>query len=118
MLRIKAFPGSGMMIHLPFVAYLNLMVYFAEVWYNKKKYGKCRFEKERAKDGEYFIRCKKIKVYEALQALCQAAGESADWGNTLWSGLLGDGALMEEMVYYLEHHCFSWYCLRGRLYTD
>ncbi len=62
---------------------------------------------------------RKIKVYEALQALCQAAGESADWGNTLWSGLLGDGALMEEMVYYLEHHCFlGTVCVEGYTLID
>lgn len=50
---------------------------------------------------------RKIKAYEALMELCGLAGETQQWGNALWEELLCDKELMEEMVYYLEHHCFS-----------
>ena len=50
---------------------------------------------------------RKIKAYEALLELCELAGEDETWGNELWSELLGDSALMEEMVYYLDHHCLE-----------
>jgi len=48
-----------------------------------------------------------IKAYEALMELCGLAGESAEWGDALWKELLQDQELMEEMVYYLEHHCLN-----------
>mgnify|MGYP001027695962 CR=1 FL=1 len=47
----------------------------------------------------------KIKLYEALQTLCKLAGVSEVQGDILWQGLLEDDALMEEMVYYITHHC-------------
>lgn len=50
---------------------------------------------------------RKIKIYEAVQALCALAGETEEWANGLWSELLTDAELMEEMVYYLEHHSFE-----------
>ncbi len=49
---------------------------------------------------------RKVKLYERMQALCVLAGESDAWGDTLWNGLLEDKELMEEMAYYLDHHCF------------
>ena len=39
--------------------------------------------------------------------LCGIAGESEAWTNGLWGELLTDRELLEEMVYYLEHHCFQ-----------
>lgn len=50
---------------------------------------------------------RKVKIYEAVQELCRIAGESGEWADCLWSELLTDGELMEEMVYYLEHHCLK-----------
>ena len=47
---------------------------------------------------------RKIKAYEALLELCELAGETQGWGDALWEELLHDEELMEEMVYYLEHH--------------
>ncbi len=49
---------------------------------------------------------RRIKIYEAMRELCTAAGMDGEWGDGLWGELLMDGGLMEEMVYYLEHHCF------------
>ena len=49
---------------------------------------------------------RKIKVFTALQELGELAGETPERCGELWSGLLADDGLMEEMVYYLEHHCF------------
>lgn len=54
-----------------------------------------------------FYDARKIKIYEAVKELCGIAGESETWTNGLWSELLTDRELMEEMVYYLEHHCFQ-----------
>lgn len=49
---------------------------------------------------------RKIKAYEAMQELCRLAGETEEWGNGLWAELLTDSELLEEMIYYLEHHSF------------
>ncbi len=53
---------------------------------------------------------RKIKIYEMVKALCALAGESSQWGDVLWNGLLDDRELMEEMIYYLQHHCFLAKC--------
>ena len=53
-----------------------------------------------------FYDARKIKIYEAVKELCGIAGESEAWTNGLWGELLTDRELMEEMVYYLEHHTF------------
>lgn len=46
-----------------------------------------------------------IKAYDALLAVCESIGATRQWNDALWEELLADGALLEEMIYYLEHHC-------------
>lgn len=60
-----------------------------------------------------------IKIYENVQELCTLAGETREWGNALWGELLGDNELMQEMVYYLEHHSFQGtMCFEGYTLID
>ena len=48
----------------------------------------------------------RIKVYEALCAMCEFAGESQQWCDRLWEALLTDRQFYEELVYYLQHETF------------
>ena len=49
----------------------------------------------------------RIKVYEKLMELCEYAGESESWGDRLWEGMLTDGQLYDEFVYYLKKGYFQ-----------
>lgn len=46
----------------------------------------------------------RLKVYDGLLRLCEYAGQSEVWCNTLWGELLTDVQLYDAFVYYLEHH--------------
>ena len=46
----------------------------------------------------------RLKVYDGLLRLCEYAGQSEVWCNTLWGELLTDVQLYGAFVYYLEHH--------------
>lgn len=46
----------------------------------------------------------RVKVYEILVRLCEAAGENDEWRDTFWIELLGDEEIYCEFIYYLEHH--------------
>lgn len=45
-------------------------------------------------------------AYEALCSLGEYAGKEAGWLDALWSGIVTDGALLKEFMYYLDHHGF------------
>ena len=47
---------------------------------------------------------RRVKAYERLLALGEIAGETKQWCDILWEELIFDSALLEEMVFYLEHH--------------
>lgn len=47
-----------------------------------------------------------VAVYDRLQRLCEYAGRSMQWCDSLWAFMLEDGELIEEFVYYLNHHDF------------
>ena len=49
----------------------------------------------------------KLKVYEGLQMLCEYAGKSGQWCDSLWTAMLDDPELYEEFLYYLENHSFA-----------
>ena len=115
----KAFPGSGMMIHLPFVLALNLMVYFAEVWY-KKKYGKCRFEKAGGKDGWTILYdARKLKCMKRCRHSVRRRERAQTGAIRSGAGLLGDRGVDGRDGYYLEHHCFlGTVCVEGYTLID
>ena len=48
---------------------------------------------------------RRVKIYEVMKALCESVGLGGSWADDLWMEALADGALMEELVYYLEHGC-------------
>lgn len=47
---------------------------------------------------------RKIKAYENLRALGEFAQKNQDYIDKLWNGLLLDPELMNEFMYYLDHH--------------
>ena len=46
----------------------------------------------------------KIRAYDGLVRLCEYAGYTDAWCDELWSEMLLDKELYNELVYYLEHH--------------
>ena len=48
---------------------------------------------------------RRIKAYEALLALGEIAEETKAWCDELWAELVLDTALLEELVFFMEHHC-------------
>ena len=48
---------------------------------------------------------RRVKIYEVMRTLCESVGLGGSWADDLWMEALADGALMEELVYYLEHGC-------------
>lgn len=49
----------------------------------------------------------KLKAYRGLSMLCEYAGKNAEWCDELWLAVLTDYELYQELLYYLEHHCFA-----------
>lgn len=47
---------------------------------------------------------RRVKAYEGLMALGELACESRQWCDVLWEELVFDSELIEEFVFYLEHH--------------
>lgn len=47
---------------------------------------------------------RRIKAYEGLLELGRIAGMSQEWCEALWEELLISPALLEELVFYLDHH--------------
>lgn len=50
---------------------------------------------------------RKVKAYEGLLAVGEAAGLSEEWCDKLWAGVIGFEELYEELVYYLEHRSLT-----------
>ena len=48
---------------------------------------------------------RRIKAYEGILALGEFVGETKQWCEELWEELVLDRELLEEFVFYLEHHC-------------
>ncbi|MCI6629301.1 MAG: hypothetical protein MSH20_00635 [Lachnospiraceae bacterium] len=48
---------------------------------------------------------RRVKIYEVMRTLCESVGLGGSWADDLWMEALADGALMEELVYFLEHGC-------------
>lgn len=46
----------------------------------------------------------RLKAYDGLARLCAFAGESGEWQQALWDGLLQNRELYDAFVYYLENH--------------
>ena len=49
---------------------------------------------------------RKIKAYEGLLTLGVYADREESWLNTLWEGLVREEEMMEEFMFYLDHHTF------------
>lgn len=47
---------------------------------------------------------RRIKAYNFLEKLCEYAGETVEFGDTLWQELLHDTELFEEFIFYAENH--------------
>lgn len=50
---------------------------------------------------------RRIKAYEGLLALGEIAEETKQWCDELWEELVFDAELLDEFVFYLEHHCLK-----------
>lgn len=48
----------------------------------------------------------KIKVCQAFYDICAYGELSREWADELWSDILPQKELWEELVYYIEHHTF------------
>ena len=46
----------------------------------------------------------KLKAYDGLMRLCEFAGKSEAWQQTLWSEFLQSRELYDAFLYYLENH--------------
>ena len=46
----------------------------------------------------------RLKAYDGLMRLCEFAGKSGEWQQTLWSEFLTNRELYDAFVYYLENH--------------
>ena len=47
---------------------------------------------------------RRIKAYEGLLALGEIADETRQWCDELWEELVFDQELLDEFIFYLEHH--------------
>lgn len=47
---------------------------------------------------------RRVKAYEGLLARGEIAGESKKWCDELWEELVMDSELLEELMFYLDHH--------------
>jgi hypothetical protein len=47
---------------------------------------------------------RRIKAYEGLLTLGEMSGEPKEWCDALWEELVFDGGLLDEFVFFLEHH--------------
>ncbi len=53
------------------------------------------------------ISTSKLKACEGLYSLCEYAGLSTEFGDSLWTEILLDPEMYEEFVFYLENHTFK-----------
>lgn len=56
--------------------------------------------------GGIIYDARRIKAYEYLQELGKLTGKSQDFIDELWRMILQNGDLMEEYMYYIDHHTF------------
>lgn len=47
---------------------------------------------------------RRIKAYEKIKNLGEYAGKTEEYINNLWTEIVMDSELMEEFMYYLDHH--------------
>ena len=47
---------------------------------------------------------RRIKAYEAFLSLGEYAGREKEWLDELWGDMVLDNELMDEFMYYLDHH--------------
>lgn len=47
---------------------------------------------------------RRIKAYEGLMELGNIAGENPEWCERLWEEILFSPDLLDELIFYLEHH--------------
>lgn len=49
----------------------------------------------------------KIKAFADLQALCNYAGESEEWGDGLWKEMMQNEDLYREFLYYVKYDALN-----------
>lgn len=49
---------------------------------------------------------RRVKAYEYIRELGEITGKPVEFTDALWKELLQHGDLMEEYMYYLDHHTF------------
>lgn len=49
---------------------------------------------------------RRVKAYEHLKTLAEYTSKSEEYRDSLWLELLSDDELMQDFMYYLDHHCF------------
>jgi len=49
---------------------------------------------------------RKIKAFDFLKRLCEYAGKTQEWAETLWVDLLENSDVYDEFLYYLDNHTF------------
>lgn len=49
---------------------------------------------------------RKLKLMEAVKELSDAVGNSQEWFNTFWSGILTHPGIYDELLYYIDHNDF------------
>ena len=62
---------------------------------------------------------RRIKAYDGFTKLCEYAGKDESFATGLWIEIVSDDLIMQEYMYYLEHHCFKdAVCIEGFSLTD
>lgn len=49
---------------------------------------------------------RKIKLMEAVRALSDAVGNSEEWFNCFWQGIIENQYVYDELLYYIDHDDF------------
>lgn len=52
------------------------------------------------------IATSKLKAYRFLYDLCEYCNYDSDFADELWSGIISNDVMYEELVYYFENHTF------------
>lgn len=52
------------------------------------------------------ISTSKIKAFQFFYDLCEFCGYEKSWTDSLWSDIVQDDALFNELVYYFDNHTF------------
>lgn len=57
--------------------------------------------------NDIILSSEKLKAYEGFMILGEYADRDLNWLNELWERIVLNNALLDEFIFYLEHHTFA-----------